>query len=266
MRVLMLLAALLALPAPARAADPAIEDGSAQRALDEARGLWAGRGLADYSFRVRRSCFCPPEFTVRRRVRVRAGKPVAPPAEVARYASVPRLFAVVQDAIDDRADRLEVAYGDAGMPRRIYVDRSAYIADEELGLTTRGLRDESDAAAAQRRLDAARAKWRERGLRNYGYRVRRICFCPREWTRPYRVHVRRGRPVGPHRYVRDIDTVRELFAIVQRAIDGDADELAVRYGRRGVPVSIFIDRDRRVADEELGVRVREFRRERGRVT
>jgi hypothetical protein len=132
--------AALAAPASASATDPSIEDGSAQAALDQARERWSARGLDDYDFRVRRSCFCSPEYPRARRVRVRDGRPVAPHRSVRDYATVPRLFRVVQEAIDEKAAILEVDYRPSGLPRRIYVDYSFMIADEEQGLRADRLR------------------------------------------------------------------------------------------------------------------------------
>jgi uncharacterized protein DUF6174 len=110
--------------------------------------------------------------------------------------------------------------------------------------------------SAQAALDAARAQWEQEGLRNYGYRVRASCFCPLPYVRAYDVHVRDGKPVRSHRYIRGWDTVEELFERIQRAIDGDAFSLFVEYGERGVPRSIAINQGEYIFDEELGLTVR----------
>jgi hypothetical protein len=129
------LAVALALLAPAQVAevDPAIADGSAQRRLDAARARWDAAGLRSYRFRIARQCFCPPEYTARRVLEVRRGRPQHPPADLLNVATVPRLLRVVQRAIDDRVASLEVRYGRRGVPRAIAVDRSRMIADEEVG-------------------------------------------------------------------------------------------------------------------------------------
>jgi uncharacterized protein DUF6174 len=106
--------------------------------------------------------------------------------------------------------------------------------------------------SAQRRLDAARARWAAAGLRTYSFRVERQCFCV-----PARavIAVRRGRPVHPPAQLRDVATVPRLLRVVQRAIDGRVTSLRVHYGRRGVPRSISIDHSRGIADDEIGYSV-----------
>jgi hypothetical protein len=126
---------------PAEKPDPAITDGSAQRALDAAKARWRARGPASYRFRVRRSCFCPPAYTTERRVTVRGGRPVRPPEQVEDFATVPRLFRIVRRAIADGAVDLDVTYDKRyGYPRAIFVDRSRMIADEESGYGARYLK------------------------------------------------------------------------------------------------------------------------------
>jgi Family of unknown function (DUF6174) len=102
----------------------------------------------------------------------------------------------------------------------------------------------------QRRLDEARARWRDRGFRSYRFRVARGCFCPAEIQEPRVIVVRRGRPRGAPDHLRPAATVPRLLRIVQRAIDGRVSSLDVRYGRRGVPRSIAIDPRLRLSDDE----------------
>jgi hypothetical protein len=115
---------------PPNPTDPSIADGSAERALDRARATWKRAKLRSYDFQARRSCFCPT--TGWHTLKVRHGvarRPYA--ADVQEIATVPRLFKVIQAAIDARAHRLTVSYGAHGVPRRIYVDRIANVIDEE---------------------------------------------------------------------------------------------------------------------------------------
>ncbi len=131
-RSILVLAALLVPAAPA-AADP-------QADLDAAREAWAARNLDDYDFTVTRTCFCPPAYTRPRDVQVRDGKPISGGRKIREYATVPRIFDVIQNAIDEQAERLEVTYGPGGLPRSVYIDYSFMIADEELGLSARRLK------------------------------------------------------------------------------------------------------------------------------
>jgi len=121
---------------PAHTPDPAISDGSAQRALDAAKVRWRSNGPASYRFRVGRSCFCPAEYRDPRTVVVRGGRPVRPPEQFKDVATIPRLFRVVRRAIDDGAAHLTVRYDSRyGYPRAISIDSRELIADEEQSYT-----------------------------------------------------------------------------------------------------------------------------------
>jgi hypothetical protein len=113
--------------------------------------------------------------------------------------------------------------------------------------------------SAQRRLDAARERWRDTGLRSYRFRVRRECFCPLQFTAPALIVVRHGDPVDPPRRLRGVATVPRLQRKVQRAIDHRVEGLTVRYSRRGVPRAISINPSTMIADEEVGFFVDRFR-------
>lgn len=128
-------AALTPAPPPAPTVDPSIADGSAQRSLDAARERWAEHGVASYRMRVGVRCFCPRSYTMPRPLTVRRGKPVPPvPPHLRTYATVPRIFAFIQRAIDGRAALMTVRYSPHGLPREVSIDRSFQIADEEIGV------------------------------------------------------------------------------------------------------------------------------------
>jgi Family of unknown function (DUF6174) len=111
----------------------------------------------------------------------------------------------------------------------------------------------------QRRLDAARDRWRAGGVRNYRFQVRLTCFCLPKVREPAVIVVRRGRPRQAPARLRRVATVPRLLRVVQRAVDDRVDGLSVRYGRHGVPRSISIDPSRGVADEETAYTVDFFR-------
>jgi hypothetical protein len=116
--------------------DPTIRDGTAQRRLDAARERWAALDARSYRLRVRVSCFCPDSIRRARTIVVRGGKPVGPvPSHLRTYATVPRLFTRVQDAIDGDVARLTTSYAKSGVPTTIYIDESEMTADEERGVT-----------------------------------------------------------------------------------------------------------------------------------
>jgi hypothetical protein len=139
-----LVLALVALAAPAAAqqdeVDPAIADGSAQRALDAARERWRATGIRSYDFRVAVECFCTREATRPAKVRVRDGRPVRPPRRVEDVATVRRLQRRVQKAIDGRVAGLDVTYGRRGVPLRIGIDPDRAFADDETGYRAGRLR------------------------------------------------------------------------------------------------------------------------------
>ena len=118
--------------------------------LRAARQQWEAEGPARYSVVVRRSCTnCEggTEFAtivVHDGTRVSAtlvesGDPVPAPY-VALYLTVPELFDVVEEALDDDAERIIVSY-DAlfGYPTSIYVDRISDVLNDELGYTAHSL-------------------------------------------------------------------------------------------------------------------------------
>ena len=120
--------------------DPAIIDGSAQRALDHARAQWRRSGIRSYRYEVKPVCFCRPDgwdvYIVR-------GNRSRYPKDT--YSTVPRLLRAVQDAIDGKSNELRVTYSRRGVPRSLYAyPRSprpdTYIADAQDGFDLRRFR------------------------------------------------------------------------------------------------------------------------------
>jgi hypothetical protein len=111
--------------------DPSIADGSAQRALDKARARWRKTGPRSYTYRARISCFCTPESTKPHTFVVRNRKPRHPPKGFEDLATASRLFKLVQQAIDERVDGLDVRYAKQGILKQLSVDRYSNAADDE---------------------------------------------------------------------------------------------------------------------------------------
>lgn len=99
-----------------------------------------------------------------------------------------------------------------------------------------------------------RARWAAAGVRDYTYRLEVSCACPPALVKPVQVVVREGRTVSvtyaddgsPALWTGfgDMDTVEELFRLVERAARERADYLAVEYETAralGYPVSAVID-------------------------
>ena len=118
---------------PENPVDPGIADGSKQQRLDSAKRSWRAAHLSSYRYWITQQCFCVPGKS--RQVVVRDGRPTRYPSGLNDVATVPRLFRTIQRAIDERATRLTVTYGKRGVPKKIYIDRKAYLADEESGYT-----------------------------------------------------------------------------------------------------------------------------------
>jgi hypothetical protein len=114
------------------------------------------------------------------------------------------------------------------------------------------------AATPQARLDAAKHRWQRLHARNYTYLV--TPTCGRCETTTGRIKVRDGKPVGTPPALRAYDTVPELLARVQRAIDSHAYRVDVTYDKRGVPTTLAVDESRSLADDVTGYSVERFRR------
>ena len=140
--VVLLAGAACALAAPALAEEPPnptapyIADGSAKKALAKARAAWQKAKIGSYDYEARRSCFCPT--TGWHKVKVRKGRVSGTPhTDVKAIATVPRLFKVIQEAIDEKAHGLKVTYGTYGVPKQISIDPIANVIDEEQNFTVR---------------------------------------------------------------------------------------------------------------------------------
>jgi hypothetical protein len=118
-------------PAPRHdAPDPHIADGTLQQRLDGARKRWKAGHLRSYRYTLQVSCFCPPNKAV---YVVRNGVPRTSAKTDKHLATVPRLFKIVQGAIDHKVAALTATYSARGVPRSISIDGSRRIADDEVG-------------------------------------------------------------------------------------------------------------------------------------
>jgi hypothetical protein len=119
-------------------------------------------------------------------------------------------------------------------------------------------------------LARARAQWSRQGPSSYRYTLYVDCFCPGLMRTPVRVVVRDGQVVSSDptrpgldsfdlKSIRDHDTVLDLFAEVQQAIDREPFQLEVEYHPElGYPVSLWVDLRQEVIDEEYGFRISSF--------
>jgi hypothetical protein len=117
-------------------------------------------------------------------------------------------------------------------------------------------------ASDRRALSRARALWEREGPDSYRYVYSARCECPPTVARATWVIVEKGVVVDAE-YVEGNDpivagpqlygTVDSLFALVQRAYDGHAAEVRVRYDERmGYPVDVYVDWRKDYVDDEGG--------------
>ncbi len=110
------------------------------------RNLWNRQNISSYKYTLSKSCFCTPEARGPVVILVRNGKTIsitsvatgkpANPEFFQNYNTIPKLFDVIQDAIDRKASSLNVQYNQKlGYPTQINIDYNSQIADEELYLT-----------------------------------------------------------------------------------------------------------------------------------
>jgi Family of unknown function (DUF6174) len=119
-----------------------------------------------------------------------------------------------------------------------------------------------------RTLEEARRRWDAADVVDYTYVLRRNCFCA-GGVEPVRIVVRAGAAISytlvetgetlPEEWRPWYPTVGGLFEFLEDAVDRDAQRIDVRYDDRlGYPVTIYVDYDERIADEEMGYEIRSF--------
>lgn len=119
-------------------------------------------------------------------------------------------------------------------------------------------------------LAANRARWTAAGIDDYRMTVQPQCFCP---PLRFTVEVRDGVPVShafddPAEDARigelnqeraaELDTVEELFAMVENALEPAPATLRAAYGEQGWPREFWVDVSEMMADEEHGFTVTDF--------
>ncbi|MFN6540280.1 MAG: DUF6174 domain-containing protein [Nostoc sp. EkiNYC01] len=132
---------------PIEIAQSKVSNNLDQRQLTFNRRLWEKQNISNYRYTFSNGCFCIPDargpviIEVRNGkttsiVSVETGQPVQNPEIFDKYNTIPKLFNVIQDAINRRAYSLNVSYSPRlGYPTQINVDYNAQIADEEIYLT-----------------------------------------------------------------------------------------------------------------------------------
>lgn len=125
-----------------------------------------------------------------------------------------------------------------------------------------------DRPATRAAFEQARGRWVGLGIEDYEYAFQRFCFCAPPYTDPVRIQVTGGQvahvvsdrtsdTLSPG----DFPSVDGLFALLEEALDSGAYDVQASYDPAlGYPTSLYIDRDTRIADEELAVQAGGLRR------
>ena len=114
--------------------------------LAEQRALWAAQGLTDYTFDVKKVCYCPAYLVADVRITV-VGGVITGVTDIATgdalgpdlmeyFRTINGLFDLVQDAYNRNAHEVQVEFDPSrGYPTRIWIDYVMMMADEEMGFT-----------------------------------------------------------------------------------------------------------------------------------
>jgi Family of unknown function (DUF6174) len=141
------LAAVLAVSLGAASCDNPFSSGrleNEREALLASMSRWENRGVGDYTFVVRRSCFCGDDTTRPVRVEVRDGAVVsrtyadtgapAPADRFEPFDTVEDLFALVGEAIENEAYEVDAVYDAVlGYPVDVAIDYARDAVDDEGG-------------------------------------------------------------------------------------------------------------------------------------
>lgn len=109
--------------------------------LERAEQRWEAEGPASYTITLRRLCYCfeidPRQVTVTNGVvtdvRIEGAEAPLPADQWQWYPSVPALFDIIRDAIEQPAHTLDLEFHDTlGYALRVAIDWDARVADEEV--------------------------------------------------------------------------------------------------------------------------------------
>ena len=139
----------------------------------------------------------------------------------------------------------------------------------------------AELAQLQTQLNQAKLKWKKQQPIHYSYNLQRTCFCPAEYNHPINIRVFKGKvqqatvmtpPNAPTNGRRAAEQplsadrkaeampIEGLFKIIQDAIKQKASSLKVTYDPRyGYPLTIAIDYNSMIADEESAWTISNFK-------
>ena len=115
-------------------------------------------------------------------------------------------------------------------------------------------------------FEANKEKWENALILDYSFIFQVSCYCTIEYTRPKAVSVRDGKIVTVNDLAyseeihRGIFSINDLFKEIEKASNQNVAELKTTYdGFYGFPTKLYIDRDERIADEEIGYSISDFK-------
>ncbi|MCX8103912.1 MAG: DUF6174 domain-containing protein [Candidatus Bipolaricaulota bacterium] len=119
------------------------------------------------------------------------------------------------------------------------------------------------------RLAQHQKRWEARHITHYRYTLQILCFCVPEIRQPVVIEVRNGLTVSitavesgaavDLEHFKRLDTIEELFELIEAAIIGKAAQVDVTYDPTfGYPRRISIDHLKDAIDDEVEYRVTDF--------
>ena len=115
-------------------------------------------------------------------------------------------------------------------------------------------------------LEANKEKWENASILDYSFVFQVSCYCTEEYTSPKTVSVRSGNIVTVNDLAyseeihRGIFSINDLFKEIEKASNQNVAVLETTYDSfYGFPTNLYIDRDERIADEEIGYSISNFK-------
>ena len=111
-------------------------------------------------------------------------------------------------------------------------------------------------------------QWKKAGIHNYEYTLRINCFCGPETTGPHLIRIQadtivsvNGAPyIAANSYVRLLK-IPDLFRFIRESDARNPFRRSVKYDSvLGYPTSLYYDFDERIADEEVGYIISDFKK------
>lgn len=118
-------------------------------------------------------------------------------------------------------------------------------------------------------LNRNRNSWNDQAPSHYQFTLQVGCFCVPDFTRPVQIEVRDGTVVSKsyadngqavnNDFFESYDTMDELFAVIEKAIEDEADVIDIAYHPDyGYPEQISLDYIKEALDDEVAYRVLTF--------